>query len=121
MQLQPIGAALGQYLLLLPLIIVWIVGIVIALTSWQKHPQISLYAVIGLGLLLLRGLVVTGVNVWLPISMYRRGMDVTRIGVISTVVGVVSALVASVGWVLILLAIFRYRNGHREVATEEVV
>lgn len=121
--MQPIGAALGQYLLLLPLVIIWIVGIVIAITSWRKHPQISLYAVIGLGLLLLRGLFVTGANVWLPISMYERGMAVGRIGVITTMVGVLSALVASVGWVLILLAIFRYRTDRpvRGVTDEEVV
>jgi hypothetical protein len=51
-----VGSTLANLLTQLPLYLIWIVGIILAITSWQKHRRASLFTLIGLGILLLQAL-----------------------------------------------------------------
>lgn len=94
----------------LPLYIVWIVGIVIALVRWSRHPKVSLLLLIGLLVLLVQSLASGLLLPWLQIAMMDRGMGGSRIGMLIGVISVVTALIRTAAWGLILVAVFSGRE-----------
>ncbi|MBN1249442.1 MAG: hypothetical protein JXC32_17405 [Anaerolineae bacterium] len=101
---------LSNLLVQLPIIVLWIVGVVVALLRWSRHPRVSLLTLIGLLILLLQSLV-TGLLVpWLQITLLGRGMHGSRMGMLMGVVGVVASLIKTGAWGLILVAIFSGRG-----------
>jgi hypothetical protein len=100
-----------------PVYIVWIVGLVIAVTRWSRHPQVSLLAVSGLAILLVREVVATLVAPWLQMSLIRGSMMPSRLGFIFGLLNFVGALIRAVGYGLVLAALFT-RRPDRDAALE---
>lgn len=103
-------ATLGQYLVQIPVFIVWLVGIVLAVVYWRWHPKVSLLAFIALAAFLVTSLFGSALSMWLPIGLQRRGWALARVGMIVTVVGFIRSLVSATLWGLLIAAIFGWRS-----------
>jgi hypothetical protein len=89
--------------------IVLIVGIVLALTWWQRHPRASLWALLACGLLLLSS--VAGL-VWysmLPTMQANRGLSAMQMGWLYSISAFVFAAVNAAGLAMLLVAVFSGR------------
>lgn len=98
---------LGSLLVRLPILLIWLVGVIIAIVRWQRHPRTSLMLVLGLAILTLASLIGVFWEAWLPQGAARIG--VSRIGALASVYGIVQALISAVGWVLVIIAVFSKR------------
>ncbi len=65
--MEYVGSTLGSLLVQLPLYITWLVGIVLAIVWWKRHPRVSLLTVIGLAAMLLLTILFSIANLWLPL------------------------------------------------------
>jgi len=98
---------LASYASMLPGFVAMIVGIVLALVRWKMHPRISMFAVIGLGAMLLSRLGWSVVYSLLLSHFYRfsgpayGGMSFAMIGIRA-----IDGLITAGCWALILAAIF---------------
>jgi hypothetical protein len=104
--MDDIGFFLGRYLPQIPLLAVWLVGLVFALVRRRRHSRVSLLAAVGLVIFIGRAALV-------PVASYvalRRASDAAELGLSQGIIGIVSALVATAGWMLILIAVFGWRR-----------
>lgn len=100
------GLFLTNYVYQIPVFIVWIVGGIMAIARWQRHPRPSLLLVVALSIFLLRALVVPIAS----FSLVHGDLGFERMGMAQGVVSVVSALVAVVAWILVLAAALGWRE-----------
>lgn len=102
---------LPQLVLSAPLLLLWTVGLVLAVSRRHEAPATYTPVLIALGLFLVMGLVNLVATSVLPITMMRGGAGAARIGAVLGALGLVSTLVNGTGWVLLLLALFRRGPG----------
>ncbi|WP_407572518.1 hypothetical protein [Deinococcus altitudinis] len=88
-----------------PLLLLWLVGIVLAVLRFRE-PRFRL-VLIALLLFLVLNVAGTIINLVLPINLQRRFMSAVEIGGVLSAVGIVRVLLEGVGWVLLLLALFK--------------
>lgn len=98
--------ALTQLSTTLPVMIAWLVGIIIAIVRWKKNPKTSLLTLIGLVILMGVHIILSVFNTSFYYLASINGMKGTTVRVIQIVVQIVLSLVASGGWVLLLVALF---------------
>jgi hypothetical protein len=91
---------------LLPFVAVWVVGIVLALVTWKRHPQASALATAGFAIFLLEA--VAGV-VLLAVLMRPQDVSFEARMRLLTLTGYARGAVRLVGWGLILAALFLRR------------
>jgi hypothetical protein len=103
-------SAVSSCLTQLPLLLVWLVGIVLAVARWQRHPKVSLLALIALVLALLETILNGFLSVWIPVMLTEQGMTSMQIGTAFAIWRFVASLVGAVIWGLVLAAIFRWRD-----------
>jgi hypothetical protein len=94
----------------LPLLLVWLVGIVLAVTRWQRHPKVSLLALIALVLALLETILNGFLSMWIPVMFTEQGMTPAQIGTAFAVWRFIASIMGAVVWGLVLVAIFRWRD-----------
>jgi len=82
----------------LPVYLVWLVGVILALVGWKKHPSVSLVALIGFVVLSLLALVT-------QIITPRHGVNWNLAGI-----AFFEALIRAGAWGLVLAAIFGWRK-----------
>ena len=102
---------LSVYLLQLPLYLVWLVGIILSIVFWKKHPTVSLLTLIALVGLLIISIVGTYTSTWLPISLHAKGMSTGRIGIELGIISIVSSILSTAFWILLVIALFGWRKG----------
>lgn len=107
-----IGRAVVQKLLVQsPLLLVYIVGAVLSLVFWRRHPKVSGLTLVAMILLIFTSVVSAGINVWLPRYFfqqhYSRSSESAVYAVVNTAIGVVRAM----GIGLLLAAVFSMRSG----------
>ena len=108
-------AIFTNYAVLLPIILAWISGFIVALVRWRRHPKVSMLACIAFGLFLLQLLVDTSLNVWLPRWLVEsQRMSSSDVSSFMLVKGVVSNFIRTVLWALLIIAIFGWRAERRE-------
>ena len=93
-----------------PLYLAWIVGIVLALAFWRRHPGISLLAVLGFALLLIVTAAATFLGAYWPLLLREQGKLASEIALTMGIANVVAGAVAAVAWVLLLIALFAGRR-----------
>jgi hypothetical protein len=81
-----------------PVYLVWLVGIILALANWKKHPSVSLVALIGFVVLVLLALGTQIITV-------HHGVNWTQVGV-----AFLEALIRAGAWGLVLAAVFGWRK-----------
>ncbi|TMQ35040.1 MAG: hypothetical protein E6K70_04395 [Planctomycetota bacterium] len=93
----------------LPVIAIWLLGIILACLSWRKHPQVSLMALAAFGIQLFQS--VFGIFVLFEVTRggISQGWTAQQISTVFATVNYLRAGLSAVAWVLVLLAIFRWR------------
>jgi hypothetical protein len=81
-----------------PVYLVWLVGVVLAIVGWKKHPSVSLVALIGFVILFILALVTQLITAY-------HGVYYSRIGI-----AFFEALIRAGAWGLVLAAIFGWRK-----------
>ena len=101
---------LSAFLPLIPLCLLWLAGCFLSLATWKRHPSVSLVALIAF-LLLLCNLVI-GQVVWVVFIQSQRnlGWSMAQMSLALSVLAWVRTVVSSVGYGLLLLAVFGWRN-----------
>jgi hypothetical protein len=113
--MEKLVPALSILLVQLPVILVWLVGLVLSLIYWQRHPKVSRLALIALIGFLIIEVIGSYVSIWLPLTLHERGLAASQIGIILFVRGIFSSLVSAILWGLLVAAIFGWRgNTHGE-------
>jgi hypothetical protein len=102
-------AFLTQYAIQAPQLLVWLVGIALALVWWQRAPKIALVTCVACGLFLLDALIGTAISVALPSMMMDNGQSATRVGTAFALIGVLRSLLHAAIWAAVLFAIFSGR------------
>lgn len=100
----------GAYLVQAPIVLVWLVGIGLAVAHWQRHPRVSLLVVSAIVLSLLTVLIGTPLNLWLPLATRNFGWSTGQLGVVLLLTNVVRSLIAAVAWGLMIAAVFAWRG-----------
>jgi hypothetical protein len=93
-----------------PVIIVWVIGIVLALSRWQRHPRVSQFTLIACVVMIVNLVGSRFLTIWLPITMRDRGQSVSQISLIFTIIGIITALIGAAAWALVICAIFGWRD-----------
>ena len=94
----------------LPVIRVWIVGVILALFYWKRYPKISLRALAAIVIVFVNSAAGAFLNLYLPLTLHARGWSANQISLVSTASAIVQSLIAAVAWGLVLAAIFGERN-----------
>jgi hypothetical protein len=94
---------------LIPVIIVWVIGIALALSRWKRHPKVSLFAIIAFVVMIGSSVIFRVISAMGPMMMAQSGWAPSEMGPVFAVIGIVSTLITAVAWALILCAIFGWR------------
>ena len=110
------------YLLQLPLYIVWLIGIILSMTRWQRHPKASFAALAAFSLLFVESLIGTLLSYNLPRLLAEgRHIDGEHIALILNVLWFGRTILHAGLWGVVLLAIFGWRKRRRYVDMEQAV
>lgn len=93
-----------------PYLSLWAIGIVIALSRWEKHPEVSLLVVISLSVNIIHSILSAIWHVWLPAKLTEKGFDQLGIARISMRRAIISMVIQLAIWVTLLFAIFGWRS-----------
>lgn len=106
-------ATLTQFLFEVPLYIVWIVGAILCLVRWRRHPAVSLIALIAIVLFFLQAILsILAVDLGIAILP---GSAAT----FTTVVRIAQIFVSAIGWMLLLAAIFGWRSEQAKTQVDQ--
>jgi len=95
----------------LPLFIVYAVCFTLALLWFQQCPKASVFAILGIGVLLLNSVVMTAVQIWLPQFWLDSGGSNADLQGIFRVTSVLRSLIGAAGSLLLIFAVFSGRSG----------
>jgi hypothetical protein len=95
---------------LIPMIIVWVIGLALSLSRWRRHPQVSQFALAAFVMMIGGATLVRAAYIWVPIAMRDYGWSTTQTGTIFAGIGIVSALINTAAWTFVVCAIFGWRN-----------
>ena len=96
-----------------PVVLVWIVGIVLSLARWKRHPKISMMALFGLGGHLILFAINTALNIWASHAVYESAWTSEQRMKFYMVKSIITALIEAGFWVMLLYAIFAMRGEQR--------
>jgi hypothetical protein len=103
-------AFLSQYAIQAPMLLIWLVGMALALLWWQRAPKVALATCVACGLFLLDALIGTFISVALPSMLIERGQSAAQIGTAFALVSIVRSLLHATLWAAVLFAIFSGRG-----------
>src|SRR5437660_506137 len=92
-----------------PLFLVWLIGLILSLATWRKHPQVSLLAAVGFGIQLFQSAAGILFNFWIISQRGSFGWSGENMGLIFNISSIIQMSLSAIAWVLIILAIFRWR------------
>jgi hypothetical protein len=95
----------------LPVIIVWVIGIALALLRWRRRPRVSQFALIACAMMIINTVANRFLTIWMPLSMRDLGWTTVQIGSIFTAIGIITGLISATAWALVISAIFGWRDG----------
>ena len=104
---QDLLTLVGDYLVRLPVLLVWVVGLVVCVACWRRHPRGALLTLLAMAGLLLLSLVMPAVY-W-AINMLTGAEDSPLADTgdtLNRVASVVEFLGEGLAWVLVLVAVF---------------
>ncbi len=101
-----LSTILTVYAVQLPFYLVWLVGIILAIVFWKKHPKASLLATIGLAGILILNIISVYTTTFLSMDLYKQGMSTANIGLAMGIRTIVFNILGAGCWGLIITSIF---------------
>jgi hypothetical protein len=106
--------ALSSIVMSMPLILIWVIGIVLALSRWRRHPRVSLFAIIAFSVFIVSVIVVSILTARATTAMMSSpNLSVNETIPVLGIIVIIQQLISAVAWAFILGAIFGWRD-HRE-------
>lgn len=102
----------------LPLLLVWGVGVVLAITSWRRHRAVSALVLIVIAGSVLQSVLNVYLNMYLPSWLLARDARFAEAALIPMVRNFINAALDALWWGLLLAAIFGWRNTHSQETRE---
>lgn len=99
-----------SYLIQLPLYLVWLTGLGLSIYNLRRYPRVARVTIIAVIIFLLASIAGTALTSWLPFFLHAQGMAARQMGLISTVIGVIRALLNALAFGLLFAAIFAWRK-----------
>lgn len=106
-------AFLSTQLWAVPSILIYVVGVVLALVYWWRHPAVSLLCVIAFVMLLGGRLLASGMQFWV-MRAQDSSLTSVQIGNVMGTVSLVQVAISTVAWGLLLTAMFGWRSAQHE-------
>jgi len=94
-------------IVLFAITIVWVIGVVLSLSRWRRHPRVSLFALLACGMMLVSRFQSV---LLLPIINYYGWTEDQMGAIFFTVIGLITGLTTAVAWAFVLCAIFGWRD-----------
>ena len=94
----------------LPVILVWIVGVILALFYRKRYPKISLRALAAIVIVFVSSAAGGILSLYLALTSQAQRWSANQTSLVSTAGAIVQSLIAAVAWGLVLAAIFGERN-----------
>jgi hypothetical protein len=110
-QLPELARYLGPQL---PQLLVYLVGVVLSLVFWGRHPKVSGLTLVAMILLILTSVVSAGVYIWLPRYFFEHHYSRSNEGSVYAMVNMVIGVVRAVGLGICLAAVFSMRSGESD-------
>lgn len=101
-----------------PLILVWIGGLLLATSLWNRHRTVAILLASACALALLTDLAGAAYTASIPFIYAAQARSAARIGPLSALIGVIRGLLMAVAWGLALAAIWRAVHGPRPARPE---
>jgi hypothetical protein len=101
---------LSQLAIQAPLIVVWLVGMVLALMWWQRAPRVAAVTCAACAVFMADALIGSFVSVALPSMLLQRGQGPSQLGFAFAAIGIIRSLLHTALWCGILFAIFSGRG-----------
>ncbi len=90
----------------------WAVGIALSITRWRRHPNVSLFTIIGLSVFVLTSLLSLSIGAWSIAAVTYGDLEPAQLAGVSLANSVIYSILGAIGWSLVLTAIFRWSDGH---------
>ncbi|HKC88414.1 MAG TPA: hypothetical protein VKG02_20680 [Blastocatellia bacterium] len=101
---------LSTIVISLPVIIVWVIGIALALSRWRRHPRVSQFALIACAVMLINTAANRSLTIWMPLAMRDYGWTAVQIGSFFSAIGIITSLISATAWTLVICAVFGWRD-----------
>jgi hypothetical protein len=98
---------LSNLLVGVPLYLVQLVGVILAVIWWRRHPRVSLVLAVATAFLVT--IVMGFLYAWLPNHLRELGWEAVRLGTVFSVLNLVRSVAIAGVWVLLLCAVFSGR------------
>jgi hypothetical protein len=89
----------------LPLLLMWILGVALALNFWHKHPKVSFLTTFALSGFIILTFINSFFLVWIPINLSQN-----QLGLSFGVLGIGTSILGAGLWGVLLTAIFSGRS-----------
>jgi hypothetical protein len=107
-----VAASLSQLLSQVPVLIVYVIGLILALMFWKRYPLASLLTFLATGILLSLTVALTFVQNYFFLN-HELGWSMERIGFVTSCIAFAGGFVRALAFVLLLGAVFVDRNPSR--------
>jgi hypothetical protein len=94
----------------IPVVAIWIVGVILALITWRRHPTVSLLALLGCILLMISSLGGSVLHYWVILQQANQAWTNNQLGWVLSILGFVRMSLSAVAHILFLCAIFGWRS-----------
>src|SRR5262245_19847883 len=113
-RMKTVVSILYTIVISLPVIIVWVIGIALALSRWRRHPRVSQLALIACAVMIINTVANRSLTIWMPLAMRDYGWTSVQIGSVFPAIGIITALISATAWALVISAIFGWREQSRK-------
>jgi hypothetical protein len=103
-------ALLSAHAYSLPYYIIWLAGIVYAVVNRRRHPRTSWFAALALGILLVEGLISALGSTYIQYHAFASDLRPVEYGIQLAMLSVCTLPLSILGWILLLVAMFRREN-----------
>jgi hypothetical protein len=93
-----------------PLLLVWVGGLFLAVTRWERHPRTSLFTLIAIALEFVALVSSLFFVTWLIPLLYQQGWGATNMGMAVAGSTFFHAILSAVAWGLLIYAMFYGRD-----------
>ena len=107
--MEMLPAVLSSLVTSIPTLAVDVALLVVAVSRWNRHPRVSMFAASAGGLLLMIDLLGRAFFAILPVKLHESGMAAGSMGIYFAVLGGVSSLLHAIAMALLIAAVFSER------------